>query len=193
MKKTLENLAKAFIGESQARNRYAMFSKIAKKEGYEQIAAIFLETAEQEKEHAKQIFDKIQELKATEGELTKINVDAECLIEIGDTKKNLQLAILGENYEWEIMYSDFAKTADEENLPEIAKWFRSILIAESHHSERYQKLLKNIENNTVFQKDHEVYWVCRECGYVHFGLVAPNECPSCKHAQAFYQLKCEEY
>jgi len=99
MKKTLENLAKAFIGESQARNRYAMFSKIAKKEGYEQIAAIFLETAEQEKEHAKQIFDKIQELKATEGELTKINVDAECLIEIGDTKKNLQLAILGENYE----------------------------------------------------------------------------------------------
>jgi len=193
MKKTLENLAKAFIGESQARNRYTMFAKIAKQEGYEQIASIFLETADQEREHAKQIFDKIQQLKSEENNLTKIDTNSECSIEIGNTRKNLQLAILGENYEWEILYSDFAKIADEENLPEIAKWFRTVLVAENHHSERYQKLLKNIENNTIFEKDHEVYWVCRECGYVHFAKTAPNECPSCKHVKAFYQLKCEEY
>lgn len=193
MKKTLENLAKAFIGESQARNRYTMFSKIAKKEGYEQIAAIFLETADQEREHAKQIFDKLQELKSSEGNIDKIVVESECPIEIGDTKKNLQLAILGENYEWEIMYSDFAKTAEAEGFVDIAKWFRAILVAENHHSERYQKLLKNIENNTVFEKDHEVYWACRECGYTHFATAAPEECPSCKHAKAFYQLKSEDF
>lgn len=191
MQKTLENLAKAFIGECQARNRYTMFAKIAKKEGYEQIAGIFLETADQEKEHAKQIFDRIQELKS--GDLTKIVVESECPIEIGDTKKNLELAIAGENYEWEIMYSDFAKTADEEGLPQVAKWFRAVLVAENHHSERYQKLLKTLNDGTVFNKDHEVYWVCRECGYVHFSDSAPEECPSCKHAKAFYQLKCEEY
>jgi len=191
MQKTLENLAKAFIGECQARNRYTMFAKIAKKEGYEQIAGIFLETAEQEKEHAKQIFDRIQELK--QGDVTKISVEAECPIEIGDTKKNLELAIIGENYEWEVMYSEFAKTADEEGLPEVAKWFRAVLVAENHHSERYQKLLKNINNGTVFNKEQEVYWVCRECGYVHFSEAAPEECPSCKHAKAFYQLKSEEY
>ena len=193
MKKTLENLAKAFIGESQARNRYTMFAKIAKAEGYEQIASVFLETADQEREHAKQIFDKIQILKQEETGLEKIQVEAECPIEIGDTKKNLQLAILGENYEWEIMYSDFAKTAEEEGYPDIAQWFRHVLVAENHHSERYQKLLKNLENDTVFEKDHEVYWVCRECGYVHFATSAPIECPSCKHAKAFYQLKSEEY
>lgn len=193
MKKTLENLTKAFIGESQARNRYTMFAKIAKQEGYEQIASIFLETAEQEREHAKQIFDKIQQLKQSEGEIQKITVEAECPIEIGDTKKNLQLAILGENYEWEILYSNFAKDADEEGYPEIAKWFRAVLVAENHHSERYQKLLRNVENNAVFEKDHEVYWVCRECGYVHFATKAPEECPSCKHAKAFYQLKSEDY
>ena len=191
MQKTLENLAKAFIGECQARNRYTMFAKIAKKEGYEQIAGIFLETADQEKEHAKQIFDRIQELK--QGDVTKISVEAECPIEIGDTKKNLELAIIGENYEWEVMYSEFAKTADEEGLPEVAKWFRAVLVAENHHSERYQKLLKNINNGTVFNKEQEVYWVCRECGYVHFSEAAPEECPSCKHAKAFYQLKSEEY
>ena len=191
MQKTLENLAKAFIGECQARNRYTMFAKIAKKEGYEQIAGIFLETAEQEKEHAKQIFDRIQELK--QGDVTKISVEAECPIEIGDTKKNLELAIIGENYEWEVMYSEFAKTADEEGLPEVAKWFRAVLVAENHHSERYQKLLENINNGTVFNKEQEVYWVCRECGYVHFSEAAPEECPSCKHAKAFYQLKSEEY
>ncbi len=193
MKKTLENLAKAFVGESQARNRYAMFAKIAKTEGYEQIASIFLETAEQEREHAKQIFNRIQILKTEEAGLTKINVEAECPIEIGDTKKNLELAIQGENYEWEIMYSEFAKTADEEGYADIAKWFRSILVAENHHSERYQKLLKNLVDGTVFEKPVEVYWVCRECGYVHFAASAPEECPSCKHARAFYQLKCEEY
>ena len=193
MKKTLENLAKAFIGESQARNRYTMFAKIAKTEGYEQIAAIFLDTADQEREHAKQIFDKIQTLKTEEVGLDKIKVESDCAIDIGDTKKNLQLAILGENYEWEIMYSDFAKTADDEGYPEIAKWFRAVLVAENHHSERYQKLLKNLVDNTVFEKSTEVYWVCRECGYVHFATSAPKECPSCKHAQAFYQLKNEEY
>jgi rubrerythrin len=91
------------------------------------------------------------------------------------------------------MYSDFAKTADEEGLVDVAKWFRAVLVAENHHSERYQKLLKNIENNTVFEKDHEVYWVCRECGYMHFSVSAPEECPSCKHAKAFYQLKSEEF
>jgi len=91
------------------------------------------------------------------------------------------------------MYSDFAKTADEEGLPQVAKWFRAVLVAENHHSERYQKLLKTLNDGTIFNKDHEVYWVCRECGYVHFSDSAPEECPSCKHAKAFYQLKCEEY
>lgn len=192
MKKTLENLAKAFIGESQARNRYTMFAKVAKKEGFEQIAGIFLETAEQEKEHAKKIFDKIQELKGNE-DIQEIKVEAPCHIEIGDTKKNLQLAIMGEDYEWQVMYSDFAKTAEEEGLKDVADWFRAILVAENHHSERYQKLLHQVENGTVFKKDKEVYWTCRECGYVYYGFEAPKECPSCKHDRAFYQLKCEEY
>lgn len=191
MKKTIENLVKAFIGESQARNRYDMFAKVARKEGYEQICGIFMETAEQEKEHAKQIFKRIQELK--EDGLTDINVETGAVIEIGDTKKNLELAIAGEDYEWNTMYADFADVADEEGLPEIAKWFRAVLVAEKHHSERYQKLLKNIQENTVFNKSEEVEWVCRECGYIHKGNTPPEECPSCQHPQAYYQLKCEKY
>lgn len=191
MKKTIENLVQAFIGESQARNRYDMFAKVAKKEGYEQIYSIFKETAEQEQEHAKQIFKRIQSLK--EDDLININVECNSAVEIGDTKKNLELAIAGEEYEWNTMYANFADVADEEDLPEIAKWFRAVLVAEKHHSERYQKLLKNIQDKTVFNKNEEVEWVCRECGYVYKGNTPPEECPSCQHPQAYYQLKCEKY
>jgi len=194
MIKTIKNLTKAFIGESQARNRYAFYAKIAKKEGYEQISAVFLQTAEQEKTHAKRLFEHIQELKEKSKEnFNKIIVEAEMPTNYGDTINNLKAAIAGENYEHIEMYPEFAKTADKENLPEIAKRLSAIAVAEKHHEEKYKKLLKEVEAGTVFKKNKEVWWVCRECGYVHFGKQAPKECPSCDHPQSFYQVKCEEY
>ncbi len=194
MKKTIKNLAKAFIGESQARNRYTFYAKIAKKEGFEQIREIFILTAEQEKEHAKRLFEHIQELKEKLGEkLDEIQVETSTPIAYGNTAENLKTAAAGENYEYTQMYPEFAKTAEEEGLLEIAKRLRAIAIAEKHHEERYLKALKEVEAGTVFKKDKEVWWVCRECGYVHFGKEAPKECPSCDHPQSFYQIKCEEY
>lgn len=194
MKKTLENLAKAFIGESQARNRYSFYAKVAQKEGYEQIAEIFRITADNEKEHAKRIFEHIQELKEKIGEkLNEIKVEAVAPIIYGTTIENLRAAISGEHYEYSEMYPEFAKVAEEEGLEKIANRLRAIAKAEEHHEERYKKLLKELEAGTVFKKDKEVWWVCRECGYVHFGTEPPEKCPSCDHPRSFYQVKCEEY
>lgn len=194
MQKTLENLTKAFIGESQARNRYTFYAKVARKEGYEQIGAIFQDTADQEKEHAKRLFEHIQELKKKiGGDLEEIKVEAAAPTVYGTTAENLKAAIAGENWEHTSMYPEYAETAQEEGLSEIAQRLRSISKAEEHHEERYLKLLKAVEGGTVFKKDKEIWWVCRECGYQHFGTEAPKKCPSCDHEQAFYQVKCEEY
>jgi len=194
MNQTIKNLTKAFIGESQARNRYTFYSKIAKNEGYEQIAAIFQDTAEQEKEHASWLFKLINQLKEKAGEGTKeITVETTTPTTLGTTADNLKAAIAGENYEHTKMYPEFADVAEKEGLEEIAKRLRSIAIAEKHHQERYQKLLKEIERGTVFKKEQEVWWVCRECGYLHFGKEPPEECPSCSHPKSYYQLMCEEY
>ncbi len=186
MLKTLENLSKAFVGESQARNRYTYYAKIAQKEGFEQIAEIFLLTAEQEKTHAKRLFEHINELKKDN---IAIKIEAEVPNSYGNTSENLKSAIAGETYEYEEMYPEFAKIADEENLPIIANRLRAIAVAEKNHKERYEKILKNIENNEVFKKGEETWWVCRECGYIHFGAEAPVKCPSCDHPQSFYQLR----
>lgn len=194
MKQTIENLAKAFIGESQARNRYTMYAKVAKKEGYEQIAEIFMITADNEYEHAVKLFTMIQDLKAKSGEnLDEIKVEAGAPTVYGTTAENLKAAISGENYEYTSMYPKFAETALSEGLPEVAARLKAIAKAEEHHEERYKKILKEVDAGTVFKKDQKVWWVCRECGYQHFGEEAPKKCPSCDHEQAFYQVKCEEY
>lgn len=192
MKKTIENLAKAFIGESQARNRYTFYSKVAKKEGVEQIAEIFLITAENEREHASWLFKLINELKKKEGlDLPEIKVEAAVPTIYGTTAENLKAAIAGENYEYTKIYPEFADVAEKEGFPEIAKRLGAIAKAEEHHEERYKKLLKEVEAGTVFKKEKPVWWVCRECGYVHFGKEPPEECPSCGHSRSFYQVKCE--
>ena len=194
MEKTIKNLVKAFIGESQARNRYTFYASIARGEGFEQISEIFLITAENEKEHAKRLFEHINELKKKSNEkLDEINVEAAAPTILGSTTENLKAAISGENYERTKMYPEFADVAEKEGLPHIAKRLRAIAVAEKHHEERYKKLLKEVEFGTVFKKDKEVWWVCRECGYVHFGKEPPEKCPSCDHDRSFYQLKCEEY
>ncbi len=195
MKKTLKNLSKAFIGESMARNRYTFYSKIAKKEGFEQIAEIFLVTAENEREHASWLFKMINELKKkTNEKLDEINVEEVGVpTTFGTTAENLKSAIAGENYEYTKMYPEFADVASQEGLPEVAARLRAIAKAEEHHEERYKKLLKEVEAGTVFKKDKDIWWVCRECGYVHFGKEPPERCPSCDHERSFYQVKCEEY
>ena len=194
MTQTLQNLAKAFIGESQARNRYAYYAKVAQKEGYEQIGGIFLETAEQEKTHAKRIFEHIQELKKkSKGEMDEIKVEASAPIIYGKTIDNLKAAIAGEHYEYSQMYPEFARVAEKEGLAKIAARLRAIAVAETHHEERYKKLLKVVSGKTVFKKTKSISWICRECGYTHFGKEAPKVCPSYDHPQAFYQVKCENY
>lgn len=189
--KTLENLIKAFIGESQARNRYTFYSKIAKKEGYERIAEIFNLTADQEKEHAKWLFRLINEIKGDD--VNEIKVEAEAPLTLGDTIENLKSAINGENYEHTKMYPEFAEIAQEENYPEIAQRLRSIAKAEEHHEERYTKILKELEADTFFNKNEEVWWVCRECGYQSLGVKPPEICPSCDHPKSYYELKCESF
>ncbi len=195
MKQTIQNLTKAFIGESQARNRYSFYAKVAKKEGYEQVANIFIETAEQEKVHAKRLFEHIQELKKKieNNDLSEIKTEAVAPTIYDTTIENLKSAIAGEHYENTEMYPEFAKTAEEENLPDIAKRFHSIAKSEKHHEERYKKLLTEIEAGSVFKKTQETTWICRECGYIHTGLEAPEKCPSCDHPQAYYQVQCENY
>ncbi len=192
MSKTLENLAKAFIGESQARNRYSMFASVARKEGYEQIGEIFQLTADQEKEHASHLYKYLAKLKG-QGMFEKIMVEAEVPVAYGKTSENLRAAIAGENYEHTIMYPEFADTADAEGYSDIATRMRAIAKAEEHHEQRYTKLLKVVESGTIFKKDQPVWWVCRECGYMHYGIEPPELCPSCDHARSFYQRMCEEY
>jgi rubrerythrin len=194
MKKTIANLVKAFIGESQARNRYTFYAKAAKNEGFEQIAEIFQITADNEKEHASNLFRLINELKKkTNEKLDKIEVEAEAPTVLGNTAENLEAAIAGENYEHTIMYPGFADVAEREGFPEIATRLRAIAKAEKHHEERYWKLLKQVEAGTFFKKEKEVWWVCRECGYIHFGKEPPKTCPSCDHSRIYFQLECEEY
>ena len=194
MKKTLENLSKAFIGESQARNRYTLYSKTAKKEGYEQLADIFLVTADNEREHAKWLFRLIQELKEDSGEdLEALTVEAEAPLVLGTTADNLIAAIAGEHYEYSEMYPEFADVAEEEGLEDIAVRLRAIGRAEEHHEERYKKLLGEVEAGTMFKKDEEVKWLCRKCGYVHTGMEPPEKCPACDHPTKYYEILCEQY
>ena len=194
MTETIQNLTKAFIGESQARNRYTIYSRIAKKEGYEQIADIFVETATQESEHAKWLFRMIQDLKQKETDNTDpITVEAVAPTTYGDTLTNLKAALAGETYEHTEMYPSFAAKADEEGFPEIAARLRAIAKAETHHGGRYAKLISQIENDTVFKKSNKVYWVCRKCGYIEEGETAPEKCPSCGHPQAYFQVQSEVY
>jgi rubrerythrin len=192
---TLKNLCRAFIGESQARNRYTYYAKVAKTEGYEQISAIFLETAEQEKIHAKRIFEAIQVLKKDLPfeEQGEIKVDASTPAGYGNTIENLKAAIHGEHYEYSEMYPQFANVAEKEGHANIAKRLRAIAKAETHHEERYKKLLEQLEKGTIFKKEIEIVWVCRECGYVHTGKEPPTVCPSCNHPRAYFEVKSEEY
>jgi len=193
MEKTLKNLTKAFIGESQARNRYTFYAKVAKKEGFEQISEIFLETANQEKVHAKRLFEHIQELKEKLGDNDAIVVEATAPTVYGKTAENLRAAIEGEHFETSEMYPEFAKVAEEEGLKHIAVRLLAIANAEKHHEERYEKLLKEVEAGTVFEKNEEIEWVCRECGHVHRGKRSPEKCPSCNHPKAYFQRRNEEY
>jgi len=194
MEETLKNLHKAFIGESQARNRYTMAAKQALKDGYDQVRGIFEETAEQEREHATQLSKMINQLTAKAGkEQGPIQIEAEGAAMFGDTATNLTNAIAGEHYETTTMYPEFAAKAEEEGLPDIAIRLKSIGKAEAHHEERYSKLLKEVKAGTMFKKEEEKEWFCRKCGYVHKGKNPPQKCPACSHEAFYYQLKCEEY
>lgn len=178
--KTESNLMAAFAGESQARNKYTFFASTAKKEGYQQIAAIFEETANNEKEHAKMW------LKLLFGGNIKDSLNV-------DTKEALKLAAEGENYEWTDMYADFAKTAKEEGFDHIAFLFEEVGKIEKEHEARYLKLLEDVRTETVFQKDAPKMWICRNCGHVHYGEKAPEVCPVCAHPKAYFELRCENY
>ena len=184
--KTEHNLLAAFAGESQARNRYAYFSSVAKKEGFVQIANIFADTAENEKEHAKMFFNYLEGGEAT---ITASYPAGK----IADTKTNLEAAAAGENMEWTMLYQNFAKVAKEEGFPEVAATFQQISKAEKFHEERYRALIKNIAENKVFKKDKPVKWHCANCGYVFEGTAAPALCPACKHPQAHFELLAENY
>ncbi|MDO4389099.1 MAG: rubrerythrin family protein [Eubacteriales bacterium] len=170
---TEKNLMAAFAGESQARNKYTFFASTAKKQGYEQIAALFLKTAENEKEHAKLWFKE--------------------LAGIGDTAENLAAAADGENYEWTDMYEGFAKTAEEEGFPELAHRFRLVAAIEKAHEERYRALLHNVETAQVFEKSEVKVWECRNCGHIIVGVSAPEVCPTCNHPQSYFEVREENY
>ena len=170
---TEKNLEAAFAGESQARNKYTYFASVAKKQGFEQIAALFLKTADNEKEHAKMWFKELQG--------------------IGDTAENLAAAAEGENYEWTDMYAGFAETAEREGFPELAHKFRLVAAIEKHHEERYRALLKNIEMAEVFAKSEVKVWECRNCGHIIVGKNAPDICPTCAHPQAYFEISANNY
>lgn len=184
--RTEKNLLAAFAGESQARNRYTYFASAARKEGYEQIANIFIETAENEKEHAKVFF------KYLEGGDVEITASYPAGM-IKDTKANLEAAAAGENLEWTRIYSDFGKIAKDEGFPEIAHSFEEISKVERFHEARYRKLISNIANGEVFRKKAPIKWHCINCGYVFEGAEAPKECPACKHPQSFYEPLAENF
>lgn len=184
--RTEKNLLASFAGESQARNRYTFFASVARKAGYEQIASIFLETADNEREHAKRFF------RFLEGGDVEITASYPAGI-IGDTAENLESAANGEYLEWTKLYKDGEKIAREEGFEEIAVQFKEISEVEKQHEARYRKLLKNIREGKVFRKDTVVKWKCRNCGYVYEGKDAPQRCPACDHTQKFYELLCENY
>jgi len=184
--KTELSLLKAFAGESQARNRYTYFASVARKSGFEQIANIFTETAENEKEHAKIFF------KHLEGGDVEITATYPAGV-ISDTKSNLQEAAAGENMEWTTLYVDFAKTAKDEGFPEVARSFEQVAKVEKFHEARYRKLINNVASSEAFKKKTNVQWHCINCGYVIDGLEAPKECPACKHPQAYFEVLAENY
>jgi rubrerythrin len=183
---TEKNLLKAFAGESQAKNRYTFFSKTAKDEGYEQIAALFMETALNEEQHAKIFF------KFMEGNPVEITATYPAG-KIGTTSENLKAAAAGENEEWTSLYPAFAEMAAKEGLPKISTAFKLITKIEADHEKRFLKLLRNIEENKVFENDNETVWVCRKCGHVHFGKKALESCPVCSHPKAYFEKKAENY
>lgn len=184
--KTEKNLLAAFAGESQARNRYGFFASVAKKEGYEQIAWVFEDTAQNEREHAKLFFKQLKggEVTITAGYPAGV---------IGTTMENLKAAADGENMEWGTLYPDFAATAKKEGFDEIARLFEKVAEVESHHESRYRKLYENVVNKTVFKSEMPTKWHCRNCGYVHEGKVAPEKCPACDHPQAYFEILEKNY
>ncbi len=184
--RTEKNLLASFAGESQARGRYTYFASVAKKEGYEQIAGVFLETAEQEKEHAKKFF------KYLEGGMVEITSTYPAGI-ISTTLENLRAAAEGENEEWSILYPEAAQIAREEGFPAIAATFEMIAKVEAEHEARYRILLERVESGKFFERDEEILWQCRNCGYVHKGKKAPENCPACQHPQAYFEPKKENY
>jgi len=183
---TEKNILTAFAGESQARNRYSYFASKAKKEGYVQISNVFQETAENEKEHAKRLF------KFLEGGEAEVSASFPAGV-IGSTAENLKASAAGENHEYTTMYPEFARIADDEGFSEIAQVMRSIAVAEKQHEKRYLDLLENIENGKVFKKDNSVKWRCSNCGYIHEGEEAPEECPACAHPQAHFEILAENW
>lgn len=183
---TEKNLLASFAGESQARNRYEFFAKQAKKDGYEQISAIFMETADNEKQHAKAFF---KYLKGGDLEITAAYPAGV----IGTTVENLAASAAGENHEWTVLYKEAAEVAESEGFPEIAMTFKQIAKVEAKHEDRYRALLKNIEDGKVFEKDAPVKWKCRNCGFVHDGTKAPEICPACQHPKAYFEVKDENY
>ena len=184
--RTEKNLMISFAGESQARMRYTYFASVAKKEGFEQISAIFMETAEQEKEHAKKFF------KYLEGGMCEVTASFPAGV-IGTTAENLKAAADGENEEWSEMYPEFARIAEEEGFPAVASTFRMVSVAEKAHEERYRTLLNRVLEEKVFERDEEIEWQCRNCGYVHKGKKAPKTCPACTHPQAYFELVGQNY
>lgn len=184
--KTEQNLLKAFAGESQARNRYTYFSSVAKKEGFEQIAAVFAETAEQEKEHAKAFF------KFLEGGMVEITASYPAGI-IATTKENLAAAAAGENEEWTLLYPSFAETAMAEGFPKVAVAFKMIAKVEAEHEARYRTLLARVEAEKVFEREEEIEWQCRNCGFIHKGKKALENCPACNHPKAYFEPKKNNY
>ena len=184
--RTERNLLAAFAGESQARNRYTFFASVAKKEGYEQISAIFQETADNEKEHAELFF------KLFKGGMVEITAAYPAGV-IGSTKENLKEAAEGEKLEWGTLYPNFAEVAEKEGFKEVARTFRNVAMVENHHERRYRKLLANIEQGKVFKKDAPVKWKCRNCGYVFEGSEVPDKCPVCAHAKSYFEVWCENY
>lgn len=194
MRKTLENLTKAFVWESQARNRYTLYSSTARKEGYLQISDIFIQTADQEKEHAEWFFKMIQLVKEKLGEdIEEVAIETAAFVKRWTTLENLQYAIDGEHHEYSDLYPEFARVADEEWLPEIAARIRSISHAEEHHEERYKKLHEQLQAGKILKKDEDVEWMCTKCWYVHKWKNPPAKCPSCDHEANYYVVKCETY
>lgn len=190
--KTLGNLMKAFAGESQARNRYTYYASIANKEGYKQIEAIFSETADNEKEHAKRFFKLA--LEGMDGEIpADVDIVATYPLAMGSTLDNLKYAAAGENEEWSALYPEFAKVAEIEGFPVVAEVFKMIARVEQRHEARYRKLAANIAGGTVFKKEEATMWICRNCGYVHQGSCAPEKCPACAHPQAYFEIFKENY